>query len=185
MAEEKKIDTIPTLEQNHCLLFNKQFNQTSVGEALTFIMVRNMMENRPKKIKMIINSYGGDLACTFALIDIMKSSKIPIHTYGLGNILSCGFITFIAGTKGKRFITKNTSILSHQYSWINLGKEHELLASVKEMGNISHRMMEHYKEHTGLSEKQIKKYLLPAEDVWLTAEEAVDLGVADEIVDLV
>ena len=79
-------------------------------------------------------------------------------------------------------ITPNTSILSHQYSWGSVGKEHELFARVKEFELSTARMMEHYKKCTGLSEKKIREILLPAEDVWLSAKEAVKYGIADKIV---
>lgn len=185
MIENKKEKThIPSLEENHYYLFNKDFDQSTTGDAMKFIIERNLMvKDKPKKIKMIINSYGGDLSSAFALIDTMKGSSIPIHTYGLGCIASCGLMTFIAGEKGKRFITSNTSILSHQFSWGAFGKEHELMASVKELDNVSKRMLDHYIKCTGLSEKDVKKYLLPSEDVWLTAKEAVKYGLADDICD--
>jgi ATP-dependent protease ClpP protease subunit len=57
------------------------------------------------------------------------------------------------------------------------------MSKVKEFNNTSERIIEHYKKCTGLSEKDIKKYLLPPEDVWLTAKEAVKYGIADQIVD--
>lgn len=180
MKEEE--NKIPTLEDNHYLLFNKEFDNSSAGDAIRFIIERNFMHKKPKCIKMIITSEGGNLTSAFSLIDTMKGSKIPIYTYGLGLIASCGLSTFIAGEKGKRFITRNTSILSHQFSWYNFGKEHELMAQVKEINNISYRLIEHYKKCTNLSEKDIKKYLLPSEDVWLSAQEAVKLGIADEVV---
>lgn len=174
---------IPTLEEKHYYLFNSAFNSTSTGAAITFILQRNLMNNPPKQIKMIINSPGGSVADAFALIDTMKGSRVPIYTYGLGEIASCGLLTFIAGEKGKRFITRNTAILSHQFSWFTYGKEHELMATVKEFDNTSKRILEHYKKCTGMSEKDIRKYLLPAEDVWLSAKEAVKYGIADEVVD--
>lgn len=175
---------IPSLESQHYLLFNKSFDNISTGDAIRFIIERNLMDkDKPKQIKMIINSEGGDLTSCFALIDTMKGSKVPIYTYGLGQIASCGLLTFIAGRKGNRYITKNTSILSHQFSWFNIGKEHELMAQVKEYNNTAERILNHYKRCTGLSERDIRKYLLPAEDVWLTAEEAVDLGLADDVVE--
>ena len=180
---KKEKASIPSLEDNHYLLFNKEFDKSSTGEAIRFIIERNLMtKDRPDKIKMLINSEGGEVTSAFALIDAMKGSSIPIHTYGLGQIASCGLITFIAGMKGKRFITRNTSILSHQFFWGSIGKEHELMSTMKEINNLSSRLIEHYKKCTGLTEKDIKKYLLPAEDVWLTANEAVKYGVADEIV---
>ena len=90
----------------------------------------------------------------------------------------------MSGAKGKRIITPNTSILSHQYSWGSTGKEHELFARVREFELSSERMMQHYKKCTGLSEKKIREVLLPPQDIWLSAKEAVKFGIADKIKEL-
>lgn len=173
-----------TLEDNNYYLFNKDFDAASTGDAIRFIIEKNFIEkNKPKNIKFIINSYGGQVDSAFALIDTIKGSSIPIYTYGLGCIASCGLMTFISGERGKRFITRNTAILSHQFTWGSFGKEHELFAAVKGFTNTQERILEHYKRCTGLEEEKIKKYLLPPEDVWLTAKEAVKYNIADEIVD--
>lgn len=184
MNDKEKLTTIPSIEDHHYYLFNDDFNSKSTGDLIKFIIERNLMpKEKPKMMKLIINSPGGEVSSAFALIDTMKGSRIPIYTYGLGEIASCGLLTFIAGEKGKRFITRNTAILSHQFSWGSWGKEHELMARVKEFNNTQERIIEHYKRCTGLTEKQIKTYLLPPEDVWLTAKEAIKYGIADEIVD--
>ena len=176
--------TIPSIEDHHYYLFNEDFNAKSTGDLIKFIIERNLIiKDKPKMMKLIINSPGGEVSSAFALIDTIKGSRIPIYTYGLGEIARGGLLTFIAGEKGKRFITRNTSILSHQFSWGSWGKEHELMARVKEFNNTQERILEHYKRCTGLTEKQIKTYLLPPEDVWLTAKEAVKYGIADEVVD--
>lgn len=177
-------NSIPTLDEHHYFLFNKDFDNYTTGDAISFIIQRNLMQkNEPEMIKMIINSPGGDVNSCFALIDTMKGSRIPIYTYGLGLVASCGLMTFITGKKGHRYITRNTSILSHQYSWGASGKEHELFATVKEFNYTSDRIMNHYKKCTGLSDKKIKEILLPPQDVWLSAKEAVKYGLADSIVD--
>jgi ATP-dependent Clp protease protease subunit len=111
----------------------------------------------------------------------MKSSSIPVKTVGLGMIASCGILTFMAGHKGSRILTPNTSILSHQYSWGSRGKEHELYAVMREFELSTERMLAHYKKCTGMNEKKIREVLLPPQDVWLSAEEAVKYGIADEI----
>ena len=111
----------------------------------------------------------------------MKGSKIPIKTVGLGMIASCGLLMFISGAKGKRVLTPNTSILSHQYSWGSIGKEHELFARVRELELTTERMINHYKKCTGLKEKDIREYLLPPHDVWLSAKEAKKLGLCDSV----
>ena len=139
---------------------------------------------KKKELTLGICSRGGDLNACFALIDIMKGSKIPIKTVGLGVIASCGLIMFIAGKKGRRVLTPNTAILSHQYSWGSQGKEHELFARVKEMELTTERTVKHYKKCTGLTEKKIREYLLPPHDVWLGAEEAKKLGLCDSVENL-
>lgn len=182
--QKESPDNIPPLEKYNYFLFNKCFDAASTGEAMRFIIERNLLEkNKPKVIKIIINSPGGCLNSAFALIDTMKGSSIPIYTYGLGLIASAGLLTFMAGERGHRYITRNTAILSHQYSWGSIGKEHELMAAVKELDNTTIRVMEHYKKCTGLSETDIKKHLLPPEDVWMNAKEAIKYKVADKIVD--
>ena len=90
-------------------------------------------------------------------------------------------MTFIAGQPGQRIITPNTSILSHQWSSGMFGKAHELMASQKQFDLTTTRMIAHYKKCTKLSEKQIREKLLPAQDVWLSAEEAKEYNLADQV----
>ena len=160
------------------------FTAETTKPIIIWIIENNLMtaRDRKKELTLIINSPGGEVHSAFALIDTMKGSAIPIKTIGIGMIASCGVLTFMAGAKGKRLLTPNTSILSHQYSWGSAGKEHELFARVREFELSTERMLTHYKKCTGMSEKKIREILLPPEDVWLSAKEAVKYGIADKIV---
>jgi ATP-dependent Clp protease protease subunit len=181
---KSKIDDGPTgLKENNTYLFMNDFDAESVSPVIEFILEKNFLpaSKRPKNLTLIICSPGGEMSAAFALIDIMNGSAIPIHTLGIGQISSCGILTFMSGTKGHRVLTPNTSILSHEWSWGTYGKSHELVAVQKEFELTDKRMLDHYKRCTGLDEKIIKKILLPAHDVWLTAEEAVKYGIADKI----
>lgn len=171
------------LDSNNIFIFMEGFENKTVKPAIEWIIKKNLApaSERPKNLTLMINSPGGQVTAAFALIDVMKGSRIPVHTMGLGLIASCGLLTFMAGERGHRVITPNTSILSHQYSWGSYGKEHELFARVREFELSTERMMAHYKKCTGMSEKEVRKWLLPAEDVWLSAEEAVKHGIADKI----
>jgi len=111
----------------------------------------------------------------------MRSSKIYIKTVGLGQIQSAGLMIFLAGSPGRRTLTPNTSIMSHQFSWGTDGKVHELFATIKEFELTQKRMVAHYRECTGLREDEIRKTLLPPHDVWLTAEEALQYKICDQI----
>ena len=162
-------------------LFVGGVDSDSCREAIEFVLKQNTEKRKKKKLQFMICSPGGEMPPCFALIDIMKGSKIPIHTIGLGLIASCGLLLFISGEKGKRILTPNTSILSHQFSWGSHGKEHELFGQIKEFELSTKRMLDHYKKCTGLTEKDIRKHLLPPEDVWLSAQDAKKLGICDAV----
>lgn len=169
--------------EHNLFYFTDEFTRASTKYPIQFIIEKNLLpaSQRPKDITLIINSPGGDMAAAFALIDTMKGSAVPVKTIGLGLIASCGLLTFMSGVKGHRVLTPNTSILSHQYSWGSYGKEHELFAVVREFDLTTQRMLEHYKACTGLPEKKIREILLPPEDVWLSAEDAVKYKIADKV----
>jgi ATP-dependent Clp protease protease subunit len=169
------------LLMNGVVVFMGDVTVETMSPLIDWILAENYKEKKKKELTLGICSRGGDLNACFALVDIMKGSKIPIKTVGLGMIASCGLLMFITGAKGKRVLTPNTSILSHQYSWGSIGKEHELFARVKELELTTERMINHYKKCTGLKEADIRKYLLPAHDVWLSAKEAKKLGLCDKV----
>lgn len=166
-------------------VFMDDVNSESIKPIIEWILVENHVTKKKKKeLLLMICSDGGSVADAFALIDVMRASSIPVKTVGLGSIASCGLLIFMAGHKGHRILTPNTSILSHQYSWGSDGKAHELFSITKEFNLTQARMLEHYKECTGLTEEEIKVTLLPPSDVWLTADEALTLGICDYISDL-
>ena len=163
-------------------VFMSEVTQETMKPLIDWIIAENFNQAKKKKeLTLGICSPGGDLNACFALVDVMKGSKIPIRTIGMGMIASCGLLMFISGEKGRRILTPNTSILSHQYSWGSYGKEHELFAQVKEYDLTTERIVNHYKKCTGLTEEKIRKYLLPPHDVWLSAKEAKKLGLCDSI----
>jgi len=157
----------------------------SIKPIVEWILAENhAIKKKKKELLLMICSAGGDWEPTFALIDVMRSSDIPIKTVGLGQIASCGLMIFLTGHPGRRVLTPNTSILSHQYTWGTEGKAHELFAVAKEFHLTQTRMLNLYKETTELSEAVIKEKLLPAHDVWLSADEALELNICDYISDL-
>ena len=149
--------------------------------AIEWILKNDLAENPMTELKLFVNSPGGNLSDAFALIDVMRGATAKISTVGIGEISSAGLLIFMSGAKGLRLLTPNTAILSHQYSWGSYGKEHELFAAKKAFDITSRMMIAHYKKCTGLTEKKIREFLLPPEDRWLTAKEALNLGICDTV----
>lgn len=154
----------------------------TIQPVVEWILYENYVaKHRKNELLLMICSEGGDLQNAFALIDVMNSSRIPIKTVGLGMIASSGLLIFMSGTPGRRVLTPNTSILSHQFSWYNEGKAHELFATMREYELTQQRMIEHYKRCTGQDDQTIRDFLLPAQDRWLSGEEALKLRICDAI----
>ena len=163
-------------------VFMGDVDADSIKPIIEWILHENYVSKKKRKeLLLMICSSGGDMEAAFALIDVMHSSEISIKTVGLGQIASAGLLIFLAGSPGRRVLTPNTSILSHQFSWGSDGKVHELFATMKEFELTQKRMLEHYERCTGLSKEEIKTVLLPPHDGWLSAEEALALNICDAI----
>jgi ATP-dependent Clp protease, protease subunit len=174
-----------TIEDSNICFLNGEINSQATEYIFRFIIEKNNPEKEkelPDHLKMIINSPGGYAPECFAIIDMMKAYSIPVWTYGIGQICSCGLLIFMSGDKGHRFIFKNCSILSHQWSGIAEGKQHELKAVQKEDKLTNKRIYNLYESATGLPKEEIDKILLGASDTWLSPSEAVKYKIADKIV---
>jgi ATP-dependent Clp protease protease subunit len=166
-------------------VFMGEVSTETIQPLIEWILYENfVVKKRKKELLLMICSEGGDMSAAFALIDVMRSSLVPIKTVGLGQVASAGLMIFLTGQPGRRVLTPNTSILSHQFSWGSEGKSHELFATVKEFELTQQRMVAHYRQCTGLDDDEIRKSLLPPHDVYLTAQEALELRVCDAISEL-
>ena len=169
------------LLENNIHFLTGDIEEENVNECIRWLIYENL-DPKEKILTLYINSTGGDLYQAFALIDIMRNSTHTIRTVGIGSIMSSAFLIFSAGTKGERYIAANTGIMCHQFSETTEGKYHDIKAAVRETESLNTRMLSILKEATGLVPSKIKAKLLPASDVYLSAQEAVDLGVADHII---
>jgi len=169
-----------SLLDNNIHILNGPIDGDNINEAIRWIIYENL-SGTEKTLTLYINSSGGDLSEAFGLIDVMKNSKHTIQTIGLGSVCSAAFLIFASGTRGERYISKNTSIMCHQYSGDLQGKYHDMKAYIHENELTNLRMISLLQECTDLEPRAIKTKLLPPSDVWFTAEELVELGVADQI----
>ena len=170
------------LRESGIYVFMDEVNHETIKPLIEWILYENYVtQHKKKELLLMICSEGGDLSACFALIDTMRASQIPIKTVGLGLIASCGLLIFISGSPGRRVLTPNTSILSHQFSSATEGKSHELFATMREFELTNKRILNHYKQCTGLDEATIMSQLLPAQDVWLDHDAALKLNLCDAI----
>lgn len=175
---DEKID-LEFLE-NHVHFINGLINEETTEKAIRWIVFENMKEG-DETLTLYINSDGGNLPDAFALIDIIRMSKKPIRTIGIGSVCSSAFLIFAAGTKGHRMLGKNTILMCHQFTETTEGKFHDLKTKLKESERINQRMVDILSECSNLDVKAVKAKLLPPSDVWLSSDEVIELGIADSI----
>jgi ATP-dependent Clp protease protease subunit len=166
--------------ESHTHFINGLINEETTGKVIRWIVFENMRDD-DAMLTLYINSDGGNLPDAFALIDIMRMSKKPIRTIGIGSVCSSAFFIFAAGTKGHRMVGKNTILMCHQFSETTDGKYHDLKTKLKEGQRINQRMIDLLAECSDLDARTVRTKLLPPSDVWLSADDVIELGIADSI----
>jgi ATP-dependent Clp protease protease subunit len=169
------------LLENSIHFLTGEITEENINECIKWIVFENLDKAKQKTLTLYVNSTGGDLYQAFALIDVMNSSNHPIRTIGVGSIMSAAFLIFASGTQGERYIAGNTGIMCHQFSDSQEGKYHDIKAQAKENELCNGRMVEILKAATGLPTTKIKAKLLPASDVYMTADELIQYKVADQV----
>lgn len=135
----------------------------------------------PKKdIKLYINSPGGSVTAGLAIYDTMQYIKPDVQTICVGLAASMGAVILAAGKKGKRVALPNSEILLHQVMGGVEGQATEIEITAKQILKIKHRLNEILAKHTGQTLKKIEQDT--DRDYYLSADEAKDYGVIDEIV---
>lgn len=168
--------------RNHTHFLTGDIEEENIKRAMQWITYENMTDDDDdKQLTLYINSYGGDLYQAFGLIDMMRMSKYPVCTIGVGSIMSAAFMIFAAGTRGYRYIAPNTGIMCHQFSNETVGKYHDIKSATKENETLNARMIQILRDASGLTERLVKSKLLSPTDTWLTPEELVLLQIADRI----
>lgn len=161
------------------MLFNTAFTEGALANFLD--RVTEIEESSETEIAILINSPGGSIAVLQTMVDWIQHTELHVTTIASGLAASCGTMLLMAGDYRMAF--PSAAIMSHMYSSGARGKHSDLVAS-RVMQDQTHKfMMDFYKLHTGLPEAVITKELLPAEDVWLTAAQAVYFNIIDSIVD--
>jgi ATP-dependent Clp protease protease subunit len=170
------------LLKNHTHMITGDIDDDNIDKAIRWLLYENLNgEGTGKVLTLYINSTGGSLTDAFALIDVMRASPFVVRTIGIGNVMSSAFMIFASGDKGHRYISKNTSSMCHQFTDSMDNKYHDIKAAMKETEFLNERMISVLMETTGLVRSKIKSKLLGPSDIYLTADEMIEYGVADHI----
>ncbi|MFH1714092.1 MAG: ATP-dependent Clp endopeptidase proteolytic subunit ClpP [Candidatus Nealsonbacteria bacterium] len=133
-----------------------------------------------KDIQLYINTPGGSVTAGMAIYDTMQYVKPNISTVCVGMAASMGATLLAAGEKGKRFALPNSQILLHQVAGGVSGEAIEIEITAKQIVKIKEKLNKILSKHTGHPLSKVEKDT--DRDFYLTAEEAKEYGIVDEVI---
>ena len=133
-----------------------------------------------KDIQLYINTPGGSVTAGMAIYDTMEYVKPNISTVCIGLAASMGATLLAAGAKGKRFALPNSQILLHQLAGGVTGEAVEIEITAKQIIKIKDKLNKILAKHTGQPIEKIEKDT--DRDFYLSAEEAKEYGIIDEVI---
>ena len=131
-------------------------------------------------IKMFINSPGGHIIDGLAIVDVMNYVNADVATYAIGMAASMGSILLTCGEKGKRYALPNSEILLHQPLGGTQGQCSDIQIQAKHIQYYKDKIYNILQERTGQSLETITEAC--DRDNWLTAQQALDFGLIDEVI---
>ena len=135
----------------------------------------------PKKdIKLYVNTPGGSVTAGLAIYDTMQYVNCPISTVCVGLAGSMGAVLLAAGSKGKRFALPNSEILLHQVAGGVKGQAIEIEITAKQIMKIKDKLNKILAKHTSQPLKKIERDT--DRDFYLSAEDAKEYGIIDEVI---
>src|SRR6266436_1194147 len=160
------------------------FLGSDVNEATANIVVAQLLflqaQDTKKDIYFYINSPGGSVYDALAIYDTMQYVTNDIQTVGIGVQASAAAFLLSSGTKGKRFILPNATVMIHQPSSGTRGKVTDMEIDLRESLRIKHQLNEIMAKNTGQKIEKIKDDM--ERDYWLTAKDAKKYGLVDDVI---
>ncbi|HRY47277.1 MAG TPA: ATP-dependent Clp protease proteolytic subunit [Candidatus Paceibacterota bacterium] len=160
------------------------FLGTPVDDNVANVVIAQMlflqMTDPNKDIHLYLNSPGGSVTAGLAVYDTMQFLTCPVNTYCIGQAASMGAVLLCAGTKGKRFALPNANIMIHQLLGGAEGPATDVEIRVKYMLRLKQRLNSIISKHTGKAFDVVEKDC--ERDYFMSAEEAKDYGLVDEVV---
>ncbi len=177
---ERQYDIFSRLLNDRIIVLSDEVN-----DATASLVVAQMLylegQDPEKDISFYINSPGGSVTAGLAIYDTMQYIKCDVSTICMGMAASMGAFLFSSGAKGKRYILPNAEVMIHQPLGGAQGQATEILIAADHIKRTKERLNKILADNTGKTVEEI--FADTERDNWLTAEEAVNYGLADKVIE--
>lgn len=155
--------------------------ETQSASTIAATLIYLDHQDNEKPISLYLNSEGGVVySGLFTILDTMNYIKAPIITVCIGEAYSAASVLLAAGTKGLRFAYENSQVMIHEVQAGSIGSSSEMKRDIDRINKTNERLMILLSKYTGKDKKIIKD--LCEKETFLTAKEALDLGLIDKII---
>jgi len=140
--------------------------------------------DKEEPIDFLISTEGGNVQDMFSIYDCIRDVRetLEIKTFGIGKVMSAGVLLLAAGTKGKRRVGRHCRLMLHPVSGGHFGSIKELESDIREVRWYQEQFIKAIIEETKLDRREIRKIFRSKTDTYFDAEQAVEWGIADEVV---
>ena len=179
---ERAYDIYSRLLKDRIILLNGGVNDDSAGVIIAQLLF--LSNDDPKTdIQFYINSPGGSVSAGFGIVDTMRHLRCDVATTCIGMAASMGAVLLSAGTQGKRACLPNAQVMLHQplIGGVLQGPATDLGIEAAHMLRLRDRLYKMMANYTGKTPEQIHRDF--DRNKWLFAEEAVDYGCADRVLE--
>ncbi len=171
----------------YSLLLNQRivFLGTPINDQVANVIVAQLLyldyDDPTKPIRLYINSPGGGIYAGMAIYDTMQQVQAPISTVAVGFTASFGTVLLTAGTKGSRYALPNATVHLHQPLGGAQGQATDIEIQAREILRLRAKLNDILSHHTGQPVEKIGEDT--ERDYYMTAQEARDYGLIDEVLD--
>lgn len=177
---ERSYDIFSRLLKERIIILSNQVDSASAS-LITAQLLYLEAEDPTKDIQFYINSPGGEVSSGLMIYDTIQYIKSDVQTICMGMAASMGAVLLAAGTKGKRFILPNAEVMIHQPSGGVQGQASDIEITAEHIIKMRERLNQILADRTGQPLEVIANDT--DRDRWLDAEEAVEYGVVDHIME--
>jgi ATP-dependent Clp protease protease subunit len=173
--------------EQRSIMFVGEVNEEKSADLISALLVlcqqKKEEDERAEDIKLYISTYGGSADEMFGIYDVMNYCKqfCDIETIGFGKVMSAGTLVLAAGTKGKRKIGKHCRVMIHSVNGGSIGELHNLENEMEQMKVLQDNYIQSLSNETEMTKRQIQSLINRKVNVYLSAEEAIGKGLADEV----
>lgn len=177
---ERGYDIYSRLLEDRIIFLGEEVNEHTAN-VIVAQLLHLANEDPEAPIKLYINSPGGSVYDGLAIYDTMNFIKPDVETYGIGLQASMGAFLLSSGAKGKRYLLPNSRVMIHQPSSGTQGKVTDQEITLKEAIELKEKLAGMMAKNTGQKLAKVKADM--ERDFWMSADDAKQYGIVDQVID--